>query len=98
MEKTYRIRTDVNKDKVVEVNLTQDVAKVNSGNSSKSFSLLISAITGGILALCMAFCMVWDAVKNGHILTDLTDMGVFILCIGGFIAGSGLTKMVTVDQ
>lgn len=76
----------------------KSLAKVNSGNSSKSFSLLISAITGGILALCMAFCMVWDAVQNGHILTDLTDMGVFILCIGGFIAGSGLTKMVTPDN
>lgn len=76
-------------------NYLKSLAQVNSGNSSKSFSLLISAITGGILALCMAFCMVWDVVKNDHIVTDLTEMGVFILCVGGFIAGSGLTKMVS---
>ena len=29
---------------------------------------------------------------NGYVKTDLDGMGVFLLCVGGFMAGGGLNK------
>lgn len=57
MEKTYRIRTDVNKDKVVEVNLTQDVdlfeilsLKLNQKDLYRLHSSNYGVVVGRVLA------------------------------------------------
>ena len=57
MEKTYRIRTDVNKDKVVEVNLTQDVdifeilsLKLNQKDLYRLYSSNYGVVVGRVLA------------------------------------------------
>lgn len=57
MEKTYRIRTDVNKDKVVEVNLTQDVdtfeilsLKLNQKDLYRLHSSNYGIVVGRVLA------------------------------------------------
>lgn len=67
----------------------------NNSNSSKSFALLISTLTGGLIALCVCFVLIFDAVTNGFIKTDLADLGVFLLCVGMYIAGSGITKAIS---
>lgn len=61
-----------------------------SENSTKLLALLISAVTGGFLvAVIIPFILIWDVVTNGYIMTDLLELGVFLLCVGGFIFGAG---------
>ena len=61
-------------------------------DSSKSFSLVLSAIMGALIALCVCFCLVWDVCSNGYLKTDLDALGLFMLCVGGFMAGGGINK------
>lgn len=69
--------------------------KIMSENSTKLFALLISAITGSILvAIVIPFILIYDVITNGHVETNLTDLGVFILCTGGFIFGAGVNVKV----
>ena len=68
---------------------------INDPNSSKSFALLVSTITGGILSIAVCFILVFDVLTNGYVKTDLADLGIFLLCIGGYIAGSGVTKAIS---
>lgn len=61
-----------------------------SENSTKLLALFISAITGGFLvAIIIPFILIWDVVTNGHVTTDLLELGIFLLCVGGFIFGAG---------
>ena len=69
--------------------------KIMSENSTKLFALLISAITGSILvAIVIPFILIYDVITNGHVETNLADLGVFILCTGGFIFGAGVNVKV----
>jgi hypothetical protein len=68
---------------------------INDSNSSKSFALLVSTITGGILSIAVCFILIFDVLTNGYVKTDLADLGIFLLCIGGYIAGSGVTKAIS---
>lgn len=65
---------------------------VFSENSTKLLSLLIAAFSGGLIAtVIIPFILIWDVVHNNSIVTSLTDMGIFLLCVGGFIFGAGAT-------
>lgn len=66
-----------------------------SGDSSKSFGLVVSAIMGALLIFIVAFVLVWDIVSNGTIDTDLSKLGIFVLCIGCYTFGSGANKMLS---
>lgn len=66
-----------------------------SGESSKSFGLVVSAIVGAILGLAVAFLLIWDVVSDGAIDTDLSKLGIFILCVGCYTFGSGANKMLS---
>lgn len=72
----------------------KSIISEDSKLSSKSLTLVISAITGSLLILTICVCLLIDAVKNGYIRTDLGDLGIFILFIGGYIAGSGVNKAI----
>lgn len=65
----------------------------NTGNSAKSFSLVFSSIMGGLLCSAIVFILVWDVVHNGHVMTDLEKLGLFLLCVGAYITGSGVPKI-----
>ena len=67
---------------------------VTNRNSSKSFALLVSTITGGLIALCVCFALVYDVTSNSYIKTNLSDLGIFLLCVGMYIAGSGIPKAI----
>lgn len=49
-------------------------------------------MVGALVGVCVCFCLVWDVVVNGHVETDLDGLGVFLLCVGGYMAGGGITK------
>lgn len=74
-------------------NFIEQLCTLSNPKSSKSFALLVSTLTGGLMALCICFALVYDVCSNGHIVTDLGELGLFLLCIGGYIAGSGAPKI-----
>ena len=59
-------------------------------DNAKSFSMVVSVVVGFITGLCICFVLVYDVVTNGYIKTDLIDLGMFSLCVGGYITGSSL--------
>lgn len=71
----------------------KSLIKSGTGDSSKSFALLLSCAVGALAGLCVCFCMVWDVCTNGYLKTDTDSLGVFMLCIGGFMAGGGVNKV-----
>ncbi len=70
----------------------KSLIKANSLDSSKSFALVLSSIVGALIGFCVCFCLIWDVCTNGYLKTDLDALGLFMLCIGGFMAGGGINK------
>ena len=70
----------------------KSLIKANSLDSSKSFALVLSSIVGALIGFCVCFCLVRDVCTNGYLKTDLDALGLFMLCIGGFMAGGGINK------
>lgn len=66
---------------------------INKPESSKSFTLVVSAIVSAIVGLCICFILVWDVIHNGYIKTNMEDMGIFMLCMGGYLAGGSVSKV-----
>lgn len=63
-----------------------------SSMSVNSVTLLLSAIMGVIFGLIISFVLVYDVIYDGKVDTDLGDLGIFLLCSGGYIMGSGIPK------
>lgn len=77
------------------ISYLSSLIKAGTFDSSKSFSLVLSAIVGALAGLSVCFCLVWDVCSNGSLQTDLDALGVFILCVGGYMAGGGLSKVIS---
>ena len=73
----------------------KSLIKANTLDSSKSFALVLSVLVGALIGLCVCFCLIWDVCSNGYLKTDLDSLGIFLLCVGGFMAGGGLNKAVS---
>lgn len=54
--------------------------------------MLVSVGVGVLIGLCVCFCLIWDVCTNGYLKTDLDGLGIFLLCVGGFMAGGGINK------
>ena len=67
--------------------------KADTLDSSKSFALVLSCIVGAFMGLCVCFCLIYDVCRNGYIKTDLDSLGIFMLCVGCFMAGGGINKV-----
>ncbi len=67
----------------------------NTGNSSKSFGLVISAIVGALMGIAVTICLIWDVSVDGVVNTNLSDLGIFVLCVGAYTFGSGANKMLS---
>lgn len=76
-------------------NYFKSLATPNSGNSSKAFALLLSAIIGGLMGLSICFVLIYDIILDGKIDTNLNDLGWFLLCTGGYSFGAGAGKIIT---
>lgn len=74
------------------ISYLSSLIKADTLDSSKSFCLVLSAIVGALAGLSVCFCLVWDVCSNGSLQTDLDALGVFMLCVGGYMAGGGLSK------
>ena len=73
----------------------KSLIKADTLDSSKSFALVLSSIIGALAGLCVCFCLIWDVCANCYLKTDLDALGLFVLCIGGFMAGGGINKAIS---
>lgn len=73
----------------------RSLIRADSLDSSKSFAMLLSTATGTVISLAVCFCIIWDVCTNGYVKTDLDSLGLFLLCVGGFMAGGGLNKAIS---
>lgn len=71
----------------------KSVLQPKSGDSVKSLVLFLSAVTGALLCLTLCFVMIYDVTTNGYLKTNLSDAGIFIICVGGYMAGAGIPKV-----
>ena len=76
----------------------KSLIKADTLDSSKSFALLLSAVVGALAGLCVCFCLIWDVCTNGCLKTDLDALGLFMLCVGGFMAGGGAAKAISENK
>ena len=70
----------------------KSLIRANTLDSSKSFALVLSSIVGALIGLCVCFCLIWDVCVDVSLKTDLDALGLFVLCVGGFMAGGGINK------
>lgn len=54
----------------------------------------MSTLIGAFLGIVIGFVMIWDVLSDGTITTNVTELGTFMLCIGGYIAGGGINKAI----
>lgn len=73
----------------------RSLIKANTLDSSKSFGLLCSILTGSLLCICVMFCLVWDVCTNGYIKTNLESLGWFLVGIGIYMAGGSVPKTIS---
>lgn len=76
-------------------NYLKSLIKSGTGDSSKSFSLVLSALIGALLGLCICFILVFDVAMDGVVNTSLGDLGVFLMAVGVFMVGGGFSKTMT---
>ena len=65
----------------------------NEALNSKNFALIVSSVVSAIVGICVCFVICWDVIHNNYIKTDMENMGVFMLCMGGYLAGGSVTKV-----
>ena len=70
----------------------KSLIKADTLDSSKNFALVLSCIVWAVMGFCVCFCLIYDVCSNGYIKTDLDSLGIFMLCIGCFMAGGGINK------
>jgi len=73
----------------------KSLIKTGTGDSSKSFALVLSAIVGALIGLCICFVLVFDVVKDGVISTSLSELGLFLMSVGVFMVGGSFSKTLT---
>ena len=76
-------------------NYLKSLIKSGTGDSSKSFALVLSAIIGALLGICICFILIFDVAKDGVVDTSLGDLGIFLMAVGVFMVGGGFSKTIT---
>lgn len=69
------------------------LGETNSGQSSKAFAVVISTIIAGLMGVTLCCAIAYDAYIDGKIDSDMQDMGILMLCMGGFVGGSSVSKI-----
>lgn len=69
------------------------LSQSNSGQSSKAFAVVTSTIVSALMGITLCFAVAYDAWTDGEVDSDLQDMGILMLCMGGFVGGSSVSKI-----
>ena len=73
--------------------LLRSLITIGSKDSSKLFTLIVSTIISAVVCLCICFAICYDVVSNGYIKTNMEEVGIFILCVGGYLGGSSVSSI-----
>lgn len=65
----------------------------DTGNSSKSFALVMSTIMSFIMTLLVGGILLYDVYCNGYIRTDLESLAIFMICVYSGVPASGIPKI-----
>lgn len=76
-------------------NYLRSLIRTGTGDSSKSFALVLSALIGALLGLCICFILIFDVAMDGVVDTSLGDLGIFLMAVGVFMVGGGFSKTMT---
>lgn len=76
-----------------KIGYLESLIKSNTGNSSKSFALVLSAIIGGLLGLVIGFILIYDVIKDGTVDTNLEQLAWFLVSAGAYMFGGGFNKV-----
>lgn len=69
------------------------LVKNDTGNSSKSFALVMQTLSSFFMTLLIGCILAYDVYSNGYIKTDLEMLGVFMFCIYTGVPSSGIPKI-----
>ena len=75
------------------MNFLRSLININSADSSRSFTLVVSSFISILIGVIICFAIVWDVIHNDYIKTDMENVGIFMLCLGGYVAGSSVSKV-----
>jgi Zn-finger nucleic acid-binding protein len=75
------------------IRFTKSLISSRGTDDSKNFTLILSAIISFFVGLVVCFSIVFDVITNGYIKSDLEEVGIFMLCVGGYMAGGSVSKI-----
>ena len=75
------------------MNFLRSLINTNSADSSRSFTLVVSSFISILIGIIICFAIAWDVIHNNYIKTDMENVGIFMLCLGGYVAGSSVSKV-----
>ena len=70
-----------------------ELLEIKGGAAKYFYGIGIGAVISFIVGLVICFVISYDVLSNGYVKTDLESMGIFMLCVGGYMAGSGIPKI-----
>ena len=71
----------------------KQLGETDSGQSSKAFAVVVSTIISGLMGLTLCGVIAYDVYVDGKVDSDMQDMGILMLCMGGFVGGSSVSKI-----
>ncbi len=80
---------------MLKLTYLKSLIRSGSGDSSKSFGLVISVIVGGLIGVAIFLILIYDLFYDGQVDTDLNDLGWFLICDSAYIFGAGLNKTIS---
>lgn len=78
---------------IVAMNYLKSLIKSDTGDSSKSFFLVMVTIIGFLLLLIVGFVMVYSVVTTGMVATDLYGLAAIIGAVTTLFGAAGLCKV-----
>lgn len=77
--------------KVDMIKMIRELLTNDTGVSTKSFSMFVSAVTAMVVGLCIGIVLIVD-VSDGRIDTDLDGLAWLLLADGSLFGLGGVTK------
>lgn len=79
---------------IVMLRYIKSLIKSNTGDSSKSFFLVMVTIIGFILLGIVGFVMIYDVLYSGAVISDLYGLATIIGAITTLFTSAGLCKVI----
>lgn len=71
----------------------RELITADSMKSSKSFVLLLTAMTGCAGVLAISAGLLWEWLTQHHITTDLSQLGIYLGGLATFVGAGSISKV-----